>query len=180
MKAPDNSKEYSKLFYALKVVLVLLLMPYIACAQFAKINLYIPSQCGFNEINPIEFTTVKDQQSGLQKLNGTAVFSISADENLQIMLRLKTNDPETVEQLSGMSFNVFAGYRNDGFSGPLKTKPFNGTDAGFSLSNSGRIIENMVDHPVRLSAFLFLTLLGNLNPGMTGFDGNLDIQIEYN
>jgi len=180
MKTPCNINDNAKLIWALKVVSAMVLLPFFAFAQFAKINLDIPTQSGFSEITPIEFTTLKDKQTGMLKLKGTAVFSISADENLQVLLRLRTDDSTSDDQWSGMSLNVFAGFRNDGFSEPLKVSTFNGADACFPLSNSGRIIENMVDHPGRLSAFLFLTLLGDLKPGMTDFDGNLDIQIEYN
>jgi hypothetical protein len=168
-----------RLFWPGTLLLLLLLFSTSAFPQFVKISLDVPVTSGVTEVNPLEFGLKTSGNSAKGELTGTAVFSISAFENLQIVATLTADDYLHDSSGNLLPLKVRLGYRNDG------SNQLPDIDAGnriaIPISNSGHLIGQISGLPSFVNAYLFIHADAGVPQILnTTYVGNINLNIEFN
>jgi len=169
----------------LLLLVPLLILSLFANAQFIRLNIDIPPKTGLGEYEPFEMELLTDD-SGLQKLAGSTMFSISAAENLHVLVQARVSEPLLNSDQHSLPLAVKLDYRNDGRR-PVQQKNDDnqtgsiGETASFPLSNSGLLINNIRGQPPLLQAWIIVNLSAGLPLYSTNtYSGSVYINIEYN
>jgi hypothetical protein len=168
------------------LLLPLLLLPLFTHAQFIRLNFDIPPKAGLSEYIPFEAELSTDDKTGLQLLEGSTMFTISAAENLHVLVRARVSETFMNEDRESQPLAVVLDYRNDG-QRPVQRNLDNYQTGNtrekiyFPLSNSGLLINNIRGHPPLLQAWVIVCLSFGLpaNTDIT-FRSNIHLEIEYN
>ena len=159
------------------VVLLTVVFPLTASAQFIRLNLFIPPKTDQTEFKPFQFT--QNFNSGMEMLEGKGTLCISGVENFQVLASFTHSDSLRNEAGQAIPWMAKLSYRNDGQSQPP------GKDAGhvvsFPLSDCGRMIEYIKGNPQVINAFLFLQVNTTLSKVTSSvYTGDICLIIEYN
>jgi len=169
----------------LLLLLPLLLVSLFTNAQFIRLNIDIPPKTGLSEYMPFEMEVLTDD-SGLLNLAGSTIFSISAAENLHVLVQARVTESPFNRDQRSLPLAVELDYRNDGqrpvqrINGNYQTVSKRET-IYFPLSNSGLLINHIKGHPPLLQAWIIINISAGLPMNSANnYSGRVYINIEYN
>jgi hypothetical protein len=161
------------------VICALILIPFIANAQFIKIDIDIPAKTGVSDMEISEQNWQTDYNQNLQELDGSYSLTISSAENLQVLAILKHSDYLINASGIGVKLTAVLAYRNDGKNKPSKVNTSDSVQ--FPMSNSGLLIDNMKGSPQVLNAYIMVyTTIEKPKTSGTTYTGDILLTIEYN
>jgi len=118
--------------------------------------------------------------AGKGTLFASAMFSITAGENITVMVRLEGPDMLLDGQNNTMPFDLTMAWQNDGTQNEATANPAKDNKSVFPLSNSGLLIENMKGAPSILHAYLFLKGTAIIPKTPTSrYEGTVHLIVEY-
>ncbi len=164
--------------YKGRVMLLCLVPMFFNChAQDINITLDVNASAGLEEVAPTTLGLLPGTGIGLETLPGTAVFAITAYENLKVLVQVELADKNDRSE----PLNISLAYLNNGSKSAIDAIAVKGGNAWFDLSNSALLIDRMKGHPNVLYAYLIVTsTTPNKNIASPSRKGNLNIKIEYN
>lgn len=154
-------------------------LPFIANAQFIKIDIDIPAKTGVSDMEASDFSRPLDNKQNQQELEATYSLTISSVENMQVLAKLKHSDYLINESGAKVKLDAVLAFRNDGKNKPPKA---NASDiVQFPMSNSCLLIDNMKNPPDVLYAYLMIyTTIERPKRSGSTYLGDLKLTIEYN
>lgn len=166
--------------------LPLILLSLFTNAQFIRLNIDIPPKTGLSEYEPFEMALLAVDNSGLQILEGSTMFTISAAENLHVLVQARVSETLMNVNQQSLPLAVKLDYRNDGqrpvqqYNGNNQTGNMRETVC-FPLSNSGLLINHIRGQPPLLQAWIIVNLSAALSlNSANAYSGSVYINIEYN
>lgn len=148
-------------------------------AQFININVDVPPKTGLS--NTTSYVTVQgnDSNGNQQKIEEAFALALSCAENLVILATL--HQPGFLRNKEGktLPLSTSLSIQNDGSDRPPSTNV--GNHVIFPISNSNLLIDNMIDEPQVLNAYIFIKTGTGLVPySSSTYTGEIILTIEYN
>lgn len=145
----------------------------------------VKKNVGTEQIIPFSIDTLTgpfniERVAGTETLYAFGMFSITAGENITVMVRLEVSDVMIDGQNNTRPFDLTMAWQNDGTKNEATAKLAKDNKSVFPLSNSGLLIENMKEPPAILRAYIFLRGTVILPKAATSlYEGKVHLIIEY-
>jgi hypothetical protein len=142
--------------------------------QLIKIKIQVKSNISIEQLRPLNFSSTlssntlkadsgKKILSAIKSDSSTQIFrfwgvySLAASENILALVHLETSDILVDDQKNTIPFKITMTWQNDGSQNEITAKPAENNKCIFPLNNSGQLIEDMINAPSLLHAYIFLT-----------------------
>ena len=162
-----------KTLHHLLPVLLMLLFTLQGSAQFVKINLNIPAKTSMEGLETLYLTPDINEQY----LSGTAAFSISAAENIQVQVNAK--QVETKENQLPLSTKL--AWRNNGSRNIPNNRQFIKNTITFPMLGTEQIIDKKENYEALFNAWIFINVQGKIQAtNKQNKKEFIELKIEYN
>lgn len=153
--------------------------------QNIRIVMDVKKNVGTEQLIPFAIGTLTgpfyvERVAGTETLYAFGMFSITAKENITVMVRLEASDVMIDGQNNTRPFDLTMAWQNNGTKNEATAKPAKDNKSVFPLSNSGLLIENMKGAPAILRAYIFLNGTAIIPKTATSpYEGKVHLIVEY-